>query len=279
MGLPSSGPAPEAPIRVRLFGRSDVGKRRTSNEDSFVLCEDEGLGVVCDGMGGHEAGEVASRMAADLFADRVTEAYPKLTRGRRKLSQLRAMAQELVVECTHEANEQIYEAGRRDAKDEDFKSRMGTTLAMLLVLDDFAVVAHVGDSRVYRLRAGELEQLTEDHVIVAEKKRHPADPRPPRMRKYVTRALGTRAEVEPDVRLVDLQDGDVFLACSDGLTDVVTDEEIAATLDKYAPEYRRSLRSLINRANKRGGPDNVTIVLGEVVFEQEDEVDDTDLLG
>jgi PPM family protein phosphatase len=233
---------------------------------------------VCDGMGGHESGEVASRIAVDLFADRVTEAYPKLSAKGRKLSLRRALAQELVIECTTDANEAIFEEGRRRSPDGDFKSRMGTTLAMALVLPEFAVVANVGDSRIYRIRDWQIEQVSEDHVIMAEKKRHPADPRPPRMRKYVTRALGTKAEVEPDVHLVDIFPGDLFLLCSDGLTDVVTDDEIRKVLKKKAPEYRLAVRSLISLANKRGGPDNVTVGLVEVVGDAGESDDDTEEL-
>lgn len=255
-----------------------MGKRRSSNEDSFVLCEDEGLGVVCDGMGGHQAGEVASRMAVDLFAERVSEAFPKLARSGRKLSQLRALAEELVRECAIDANSTIHRKGKREAADEGFKSQMGTTLACVFILSDFAVVAHVGDSRVYRLRDFVIEQLTEDHTIVAEAKhRHPADPRPKRKRKYVTRALGTKANVEPDLRLVEVFPGDLFVLCSDGLTDVVEDSEIAKLLRKCDPDRRKALRSLIALANKRGGPDNVTVVLAEVVGDDEED-DDTDEL-
>lgn len=235
--------------------------------------------MVCDGMGGHESGEVASRLAVDLFADRITEAYTKLAAGSRKLSLRRALAQELVIECTSDANHLIHSEGRRRSPDGDFKSRMGTTLALAFVLPEFAVVANVGDSRVYRIRERAIEQVTEDHVIMAEKKRHPADPRPPRMRKYVTRALGTKAEVEPDVHLVDVFPGDLFLACSDGLTDVVTDEEILDLLKRGARDYRKAVRSLISLANKRGGPDNVTVGLVEVLSSQEDDdEDDTEAL-
>lgn len=233
---------------------------------------------MCDGMGGHESGEVASRMAVDLFADRVTDAYPKLTASGRKLSLLRSLAQEFVIECTIDANEAIFEEGRRRSPDGDFKSRMGTTLALALVLPEFAVVANVGDSRIYRIRDWAIEQVSEDHVIMAEKKRHPADPRPPRMRKYVTRALGTKAEVEPDVHLVDVFPGDLFLLCSDGLTDVVTDEEIRQILHKRAPDHRKGVRSLISLANKRGGPDNVTVGLVEVLGNTDDGDDDTEEL-
>ena len=259
---------------MRLYGRSDVGRRRSTNEDAFILCEEEGLGVVCDGMGGHEAGEVASRMAVDLFAERVSEAIARLDAPGRKLSQLRSMAEGLIVETTQEANAAIHRKGRREHDQASARAPMGTTLAMVLVVQDFAVVAHVGDSRVYRMRDGVIERLTEDHTIVAEKRRrHPADPRPPRMRKFVTKALGTRPTVEPDLRLVEVFPGDLFLLCSDGLTDVVTDEEIAAVIRKGAGEQRRVIRSLVHLANKRGGPDNVTVVMAEVVGEIEDDED------
>lgn len=256
-----------------------MGRRRTTNEDAFVLCEEEGLCVVCDGMGGHESGEVASRLAVDLFADRITEAYEKLAEGKRKLSLRRALAQELVIECTTDANNLIHTEGRRRSPNGDLKSRMGTTLALAFVLPEFAVVANVGDSRVYRIRARTIVQVTEDHVIMAEKKRHPSDPRPPKMRKYVTRALGTKSEVEPDVHLVDVSPGDLFLACSDGLTDVVTDAEILKVLHRGSDDYRKAIRSLISLANKRGGPDNVTVGLVEVLgTSAPEEEDDTEAL-
>lgn len=265
-------------MRVRLFGRSDVGRRRSSNEDSFVLCEDEGLGVVCDGMGGHEFGEIASRMAVDLMAERVADVYPRLVESGRKLSQTRAMAQELVAEWTEEINGAIHDRALEAADDEgSARSKMGTTLALVFVVTDFAVVAHVGDSRVYRMRSGVLERMTEDHTVVADAKRHPADPRPPRKRKYVTRALGTKPTVEPDVRLVEVFAGDVFVLCSDGLTDLVEDEEIAEVLRKAKPDWRKAVRSLIHLANKRGGVDNVTVVLVEVLGESDDD-DDTEAL-
>ncbi len=269
-------------MRVRFYGRSDVGKRRSSNEDSYVLCEDEGLGIVCDGMGGHESGEVASRMAVELISEGITQAVPKLLRTRgRKLSRIRAMAEDVIVEWTQEANGAIHARGREAAKlskDESGKSQMGTTLALVLLLADFGVVAHVGDSRVYRMRDGIMEQLTEDHVIVADVKRHPADPRPARKRKYVTRALGTKAKVKPDVTLVDAFPEDLFLLCSDGLTDVVGDDDIVTIIERARPNWRKAIRSLIHLANKRGGPDNVTVVLAEVVGEVGVDEDDTEEL-
>jgi protein phosphatase len=139
-------------------------------------------------------------------------------------------------------------------------------------------VAHVGDSRVYRLRDWVIEQLTEDHMIVTEAKRHAADPRPPRKRKYVTRALGTRMVVEPDISLVDTFPGDLFLLCSDGLTDLVADEEIVEVLRRARGSWRKAIRALIELANRRGGLDNVTVVIAEVVAEEDDEDDTTELV-
>lgn len=236
--------------------------------------------MVCDGMGGHESGEVASRMAVEMLADGLIQALPRLRARQRKVSQLRALTHEVICKWTQEANAAIHAHGREPGDSQGSsggKSQMGTTLALLLFVSDFGVIAHVGDSRVYRIREGIIEQLTEDHTIVAESKRHPADPRPARKRKYVTRALGTKPNVKPDVTLVDAWPDDLFLLCSDGLTDVVTDEEIAKILLRARPNWRMALRSLIHQANKRGGPDNVTVVLAEVVGEEDDD-DDTEEL-
>jgi protein phosphatase len=232
-------------------------------------------------MGGHHAGEVASRMAVEMLADGIAEALPELHRRARKLSEKRSMAQEVICRWTQEANAAIHRRGQREGAADDEgsvsgKSQMGTTLALVLFVSDFGVVANVGDSRVYRIRDGEIDCLTEDHTIVAETKRHPADPRPPRKRKYVTRALGTKPKVKPDVSLVDPEDGDLFLLCSDGLTDVVTDDEIVDVLERKAPDWRAAIRRLIQLANARGGPDNITVVLAEVFGAGDDEDDDDD---
>lgn len=243
-----------------------------------MLCDDEGLGVVCDGMGGHAAGEVASRMAVDIFAEQATRGVAILRAPGRKHSQLRALAQDLVVEWTERANSAIHRRGDSGSNPDAPKSRMGTTLAVVFFVSDFVVVANVGDSRVYRVRDEEIERLTADHVVMADAKRHPADPRPPRKRKFVTRALGTKSTVEPDVSLHDIATGDVYVLCSDGLTDLVTDDEIHTIVRRAGPDRRRAVRSLIDLANKRGGPDNVTVVLADVLGDEDDDSDQTDVL-
>jgi len=234
-------------------------------------------------MGGHEAGEVASRLAVDTYAERVAKFRHLLDNKTLKLAQARSMAQELVVDWTQVANAAIHERGKQQVQSsgsgeqKDGKSRMGTTMALAFFVNDFAVMANVGDSRVYRLRGATLEKLSEDHVIVADAPRHPADPRPPRKRKFVTRALGTKATVEPEVRLLDTRPGDLFVLCSDGLTDLVDDDDIVGTVSKHRDDPRAAVRALIAMANKRGSTDNVTVVLAKVVG-AEDDANDTDEL-
>ncbi|MGH3044433.1 MAG: Stp1/IreP family PP2C-type Ser/Thr phosphatase [Gaiellaceae bacterium] len=228
-------------------GRTDAGRVRRRNEDSFVL--DPPIFAVADGMGGAQAGEVASRLAAAAFreyhdADRLEPA-------------------ERVEAIIQEANRRIYERARTDAE----ASGMGTTVTAAILTNGRVSIGHVGDSRAYRIRTGELEQLTEDHSLVADLMRsgrltpEEADAHP--QRSVITRALGTDAEVDVDKVTVDVEPGDVFLLCSDGLTTMVPEEEIlriaqeAGTLDEIA-------RGLVRAANSGGGEDNITVVLFRV---------------
>ena len=228
-------------------GRTDAGRVRRRNEDSFVL--DPPIFAVADGMGGAQAGEVASRLAAAAFreyhdADRLEPA-------------------ERVEAIIQEANRRIFERARTDAE----ASGMGTTVTAAILTNGRVSIGHVGDSRAYRIRNGELEQLTEDHSLVADLMRsgrltpEEADAHP--QRSVITRALGTDAEVDVDKVTVDVEPGDVFLLCSDGLTTMVPEEEIlriaqeAGTLDEIA-------RGLVRAANSGGGEDNITVVLFRV---------------
>ena len=228
-------------------GRTDAGRVRRRNEDSFVL--DPPIFAVADGMGGAQAGEVASRLAAAAFreyhdADRLEPA-------------------ERVEAIIQEANRRIYERARTDAE----ASGMGTTVTAAILTNGRVSIGHVGDSRAYRIRNGELDQLTEDHSLVADLMRsgrltpEEADAHP--QRSVITRALGTDSEVDVDKVTVDVEPGDVFLLCSDGLTTMVPEEEIlriaqeAGTLDEIA-------RGLVRAANSGGGEDNITVVLFRV---------------
>jgi serine/threonine protein phosphatase PrpC len=230
----------------RHAGQSHPGRRRRRNEDAFVISPP--LFAVADGMGGAKAGEIASRLAA--AAVREEEG------GRADVGEL-----------IREANRRVFERARDDAS----ASGMGTTMTVALVEDDHVTIGHVGDSRAYRLRDGELEQLTEDHSLVAELVRSgrlsPEEAEMHPQRSVITRALGTEADVDVDTFTVDAQPGDVFLICSDGLTTMVGDERIVTAVTEHRDDLERAAKQLIADANRSGGEDNVTFVFFEIVEE------------
>lgn len=257
-------------LRVRFYGRSDVGRKRLSNEDSFHTSDEDCLGLVCDGMGGHEGGEIASRLAVDVISDGLSTGHQELLQNR-KISQRRAHARELVLAWTQKANGEIFHRGGEDTP---LRTRMGTTLALVLLVHDFVVVAHVGDSRIYRIRGDKIDRLTEDHSILGPSRAPRQWGTAPKTRKFVTKALGTRNTVEPDIRLEDALPGDIYILCSDGLSDAVKEPEITEIVRKAGADRRVAIRSLIHLANKRGGRDNITVVLGEVLAPATDESSD-----
>ena len=252
-------------FRIRFYGRSDVGRKRLSNEDSYSTSDDERYGIVCDGMGGHQGGEIASRLAVDILTDSLSKGGQLLARrSGGKLAHLRALAKDMVLEWTQRANDEIFQKGGENTP---LRTRMGTTLAFILLVEDFVVVTHVGDSRIHRIRNGVIERLTEDHSIMGPSRSPRTWGTAPKRRKFVTKALGTRATVEPDIRLEDAVHGDVYILCSDGLSVAVQPEEMVTILEKAGEDRRTALRSLIHLANKRGGRDNITVVLAEVIEE------------
>lgn len=231
---------------VRTASLTDPGRRRRHNEDAFV-CEPP-LFAIADGMGGAQAGELASRLAAAA----VGQADADGRTGR-----------ELVVGLIEDANRSVYE---RAAGDESV-SGMGTTMTVAVVEDDHVWIGHVGDSRAYLLRDGALEQLTEDHSLVAELVRSgrltPDEAGTHPHRSVITRALGTDAEVAVDVLALPAQPGDVFVLCSDGLSSMVADDAIRDVLEQHADDLGEAARVLVDAANAAGGEDNITVVLFE----------------
>ena len=228
-------------------GLSDPGRRRRRNEDSFVV--EPPLFVVADGMGGAQAGEVASRLAASAF------------REFHEADDLEAS--ERVTAIVQEANRRIYDRAAEDRS----VSGMGTTVTAALVEEGRITIGHVGDSRAYRFRGGELEQLTDDHSLVADLVRggrlspEEADTHP--QRSVITRALGTDPQVDVDTTTVDAEPGDVFLLCSDGLTSMVSDEEILRIVS-VTDSLDAAAAELVKAANRSGGEDNITVVLFRV---------------
>jgi protein phosphatase len=240
------------PLHIEAAGQTDTGRVRDVNEDSFAVLSHLNLFMVADGMGGHSFGEIASTMAistvADFFGD------PAMTPP---LSAEEAQAR--LVTSVKLANRRILRAGRADRS----KRGMGTTFAGVLAHSSSVCIAHVGDSRVYRLRGGQLEQLTQDHSALQEIQMRGASTESPTalrsLRHVLTRALGLWEGVEVDARLEEAQPNDVILICSDGLVGVMEDE-ILGILETDAP-LDTMASALIERANEYGGPDNVTCVL------------------
>jgi serine/threonine protein phosphatase PrpC len=223
--------------------RTDTGRQRNANEDS--LFTSGLLFVVADGMGGAQAGEVASKAAAESFDRQLPAAPPE----------------RVLQETIEAANRTIHELARRDPE----LAGMGTTTTAAIVdlESEEVAIGHVGDSRAYRLRAGQLERLTRDHSLVEEMRRKgqltdaQAEDHP--QRSIITRALGPEPEVEVDLQTVPAQAGDVFLICSDGLTTMLDDEQIAGLLGR-ASSMESAVRALVDEANRAGGRDNITVV-------------------
>jgi protein phosphatase len=226
---------------VEEAARTDTGRQRHANEDSYYARSP--IYVVADGMGGAQAGEVASRIAADAFDADMGDGNPE--------EQLAARARE--------ANRRIFELAREDAS----RSGMGTTLTGALLSSDEVSIVHVGDSRAYLFRDGELRRLTRDHSLVEELRRRgqltPEEAEDHPQRSIITRALGPEPDVELDVHTHQARGGDVFLLCSDGLTSMIREERLGAILTD-AETLEDALDRLVEEANEAGGRDNITVV-------------------
>jgi PPM family protein phosphatase len=231
---------------VEHAGRTDVGRQRSANEDDFVLAPP--FFAVADGMGGAKAGEVASAMATEVFEGESDSAEP---------------AEAQLARILREANRRIYDLAVAD----EAHRGMGTTLTAAKITGDEISLGHVGDSRAYRMRDGELEQLTKDHSLVAELERsgqitpEAAEHHP--QRSIITRALGPEPDVEVDTYTVAGREGDLFLLCSDGLTSMISDDEIGSIL-RSADSLDAAADALVRAANQSGGKDNITVVLFRV---------------
>jgi len=246
---------------------SDVGRKRKGNEDSVSVNPEHKLFVVADGMGGHAAGEVASRIAVDSI-----EEFIRATGGDEEITWPFGLDESISYDgnrlktAVRSANRKVLEITREKTEYEG----MATTVAAVLVDGARANLAHVGDSRIYLFHGGALSQLTSDHswvneqirsgIISAEQARsHP-------LRNVVTRALGGRADLQVDVQSRDMEPGDILLLCSDGLTSMLPDEEIEPLVKEAEGDVKKAARDLVDAANARGGEDNITVLL--IKFEE-----------
>jgi serine/threonine protein phosphatase PrpC len=238
-------------------GATHPGMERIQNEDRFGIFPDVGLFIVADGMGGTAAGEVAAQMAVDLISEAFLDSdvtwplHVEAPPGK---------GLSLLIAATRRANHCIHSAAQLEVA----YRGMGTTLAALVERGQRAALAHAGDSRIYRLRGRRLDLMTEDHSLFNEWVRcGQADPDRPEdfpYRNLITRALGPAQDVDVEGRVVEVQPGDIFLLCSDGLTGVLSDGDIADTLREYV-DLDEAAAQLIACANAGGGPDNITAVL------------------
>jgi protein phosphatase len=269
-------------MRAIAAGLSDVGKQRVHNEDRFILLPEFGVFVVADGMGGHQSGEVASRMAASSIASYFRNGHkpgeppslaeaetPKPPSAEPSSSSSPRMADRLRIAVT-QANARIFAR----ADDSRIHRGMGTTVVAAAFAKDAGElhVVHAGDSRCYRIRNGSMVQLTRDHSLVSDALLERPDLSSQDLaylpKNVITRALGIAPTVDVDVRVVEVKVGDVFLLCSDGLHGLVSDEEIMAIIQD-SPVLTEACSRLVDLANAAGGKDNITAVL--VRIEDEDE--------
>jgi PPM family protein phosphatase len=232
---------------LRSASVTDTGRRRRHNEDAYV--DKPPLFAVADGMGGAQAGELASSLAAAALRDETSEL---------------AGGEERVNDLIQEANRRVYQRQSQDAS----ASGMGTTMTVALVEDGHVAIGHVGDSRAYLIRDRKLEQLTEDHSLVAELVRSgklsPEEAEGHPQRSVITRALGTDPDVDVDTFSVVTKPGDLFLLCSDGLTSMVDDETILREVERNRSDLAKAAKALVRAANKGGGEDNITVVFFEI---------------
>ena len=260
MGVSMSTSFPMDGKRVRFSGDTNVGMKRDHNEDSFFLPVNERLAIVADGMGGHASGEVASRMAVETISGffRETENEQELT-WPFKVDRGHGHDINRMTTAIKLANQQIFEEAERKPECHG----MGTTVVSTLFLDDTLIIGHVGDSRLYRVREGAIDQLTEDHSLLNDyvrmKKLSESEIANFPHKNVIVRALGMKSSIEVDIIIEHPRLGDLYVLCSDGLCGMVADSEIAG-LAIEEPDLDKLCERLIATANANGGIDNITVV-------------------
>ena len=251
-------------MNILTAGETNVGIKRTANEDNFLKMNEENVFVVADGMGGHSSGEIASQIAVEGIANffRATSQDEDIT-WPYKMDQNRPYDENRMIMSVKLANLRIYEAAQREARYQG----MGTTVAGMNFVEGSILTAHVGDSRVYRIRDNQIVQLTEDHSLLNDyikaKKLTPEEIENFPHKNVIVRALGMKDSVLVDLNRFEYKKDDLYLACSDGLNGMVSDPMILEVV-MSTPDLNQACRTLINKANEAGGVDNITVVIAKV---------------
>lgn len=247
--------------RIAIIGLTDTGMIRKKNEDSIGFDSALGLIVLADGMGGHRGGEIASSMSVDAILDTLQQQLPKIKPGRTDPESGFSMESVCIQEAIESANDLIFQAA--EVNPEHYG--MGTTIVVLLYYNNTFSLGHVGDSRCYRLRADKLEQITKDHSLLQELIDRgfytEEEARNSKNKNLVTRALGIGPQVNVDMQEDIVLKNDIYLLCSDGLTDLVEDEYIYLTIKRFSDNLEEAAKQLITKANENGGKDNISVML------------------
>ncbi len=247
-------------MRIRYAAKTDVGMKRTHNEDYFSLIEQDQLFLVADGMGGHASGEVASKMATETIQEFFTRSQDDEITWPYKMDGALSFVENRLVVGVKMANQRIYEAALRDLR----LKGMGTTIVGGQIVGDKLYLAHVGDSRCYRVRGAQIHQMTRDHSLLEDYKDAKPGMSDEEQKKFphknvITRALGMRDTVQVDIHAQDIQSGDIYVFCSDGLSGMIDDEAILKIVVAN-PELEQAVSALVDAANHAGGTDNVTVL-------------------
>ena len=251
--------------KLTFVGQTDTGRVREHNEDTIATDPDVGLLVLADGMGGYNAGEVASGIAVKTITNLVREGLAREDLD--SIDRNTGLTRPSIVlrDAITRANKIIYQTARSQAECEG----MGTTVVAALFYDNRISIAHVGDSRLYRQRGSQIAQVTMDHSLLQELVDRgfysPEEAQRAANKNYVTRALGVEPQVEVEVQEHPVDKGDIFILCSDGLSDMVEDEDIRLTISTFGANLDTVAKQLIQLANENGGRDNVSVVLAQAV--------------
>ena len=247
--------------KIQIVGYTDTGRVRQNNEDSIGYDSVLGLLVLADGMGGHLGGEVASSMSVDTIVQLVQQNLPSVGPGQIDANSGFSLESVCIQQAIDQANILVYE---KSGSQSELRG-MGTTIVVMLLYDNRFSLAHIGDSRCYRYRGQKMEQITKDHSLLQElidRGFYTHEEAKKSLNKnLVTKALGIDPSITPDIQEELVMKNDIYLLCSDGLTDLVEDEDISLTIKRFSDNLEEAAKQLITKANQNGGKDNISVIL------------------